>query len=180
MNSWTLFLDRDGVLNRKIENGYVTNPDSLIILPGAIEAVNLLSDFFQRIFIVTNQRGIAKGLFSHQDLLMIHEKLTNSIRQGGGRIDRIFYCPHNNFECNCRKPDVGMALQAKKEFPNLRFDQSIMIGDSHSDILFGSKLGMKTVFISDKKNEYFKSDFTFVSLLEFAHSLRNLNLFRFQ
>lgn len=175
MTAWTLFLDRDGVLNKKIENGYVTAPDELVVLPGVLEAMSTISEFFSHIFIVTNQRGIAKGLYSIHDLNKIHKKLVSQISEGGGRIDRIYFCPHDKEQCNCRKPSIGMALQAMGDFPVISLNHSIMVGDSSSDIQFGQALKMKTVLIAKDQDQIEPSpDYVFKSLLDFSKNIKSM------
>lgn len=168
--SWTLFLDRDGVLNRKIENGYVLDPSMLEILPGVTEAIRNLSNIFGRIIVVTNQRGIGRGMMTEKDLQSIHAVLLEKVKEDGGRIDGIFYCPHNiEGNCDCRKPKPGLALKAKQIFPEINFAKSIMVGDSDSDIEMGKLLGMVTVKISqDGSRGNSKSDFLFEDLIGFA------------
>ena len=149
--SWTLFLDRDGVINRKFESGYIRSPDEIEFLPGALEAVAALSLRFSRIIVVTNQQGVGKGLMSAADLSDIHAKLVAEVSASGGRIDRIYSCtsPAEAGDPR-RKPDTGMGLDAQRDFPGLRFDQSVMVGDSVSDMIFGRRLGMVTVLVGGK------------------------------
>lgn len=175
MKDWTLFLDRDGVLNWKIENGYVTMPDDLIFLPGALEAVSTLSIIFGLIIVVTNQRGIARGLYSIDDLQKIHEKLISDVEKSGGRIDHIYFCPHDYSDnCNCRKPKVGMAMKAKEDYPKIDFSKSMMVGDSVSDIDFGKSLGMKVIYITNVQHS-FEDINAFESLLTFSNAMLSLN-----
>lgn len=170
--NWTLFLDRDGVINKKIENDYVRSWDQFEFLPGVLDALNKLSKIFGRIIIVTNQRGIGKGLMTEDDLHEIHEKMLQLIRQHGGRIDAIYYCPHDyeKEECDCRKPKPGLALQAKRDFPEINFEKSVMVGDSESDIVFARNLGMVAVGIS-QGNNVGAFDFAFSGLLEFSKAI---------
>jgi histidinol-phosphate phosphatase family protein len=164
---WTLFLDRDGVLNKRLEGRYVTTPQELIILPGVGEAMSLFSSLFDRIIIVTNQQGIGKEIMSHQDLSHVHDSLLTQISFFGGRIDEIYYCPDLAHEDSPnRKPNPGMGFQAKKDFPEINFRKSIMIGDSESDIQFGKALKMITVRISKIKDH--QADFTHPSLKDFS------------
>jgi histidinol-phosphate phosphatase family protein len=100
---WTLFLDRDGVVNQKIENGYVLNLTMLEILPDVPQALASLAELFGRISIVTNQRGIARGLMNAADLEAIHFFLLETIGKAGGRIDAIFVCPHDASERCCQR-----------------------------------------------------------------------------
>ncbi|AEA34632.1 D-glycero-alpha-D-manno-heptose-1,7-bisphosphate 7-phosphatase [Hippea maritima] len=138
----TLFLDRDGVINKKIENDYVRNWEQFEFLPNVIEALKILNSLFDRIIIVTNQRGIGRKLMTEKDLEVIHKNMLSVLSKENIKIDKIYYCPHDYKKeiCNCRKPKIGMALQAKKDFPDIDFRNSIMVGDSLSDIEFGKKL----------------------------------------
>jgi D-glycero-D-manno-heptose 1,7-bisphosphate phosphatase len=168
--SWTLFLDRDGVLNAKIEGGYVLRPSMLQILPGVASAIALLSRLFGRIVVLTNQRGIARGLMTTEDLADVHAALLARIAAAGGRIDAIFVCPHGLDDgCNCRKPRIGLALQARKQFPEIDFSRSILVGDSDSDIRMGMTAGMFTVRIGDEGSS--ERAWTCRSLLDFARKV---------
>ncbi len=146
---WNLFTDRDGVLNYLIKGDYIKSWEEFNFIPGAKEAMARIAPLFNRIVIVTNQRGIRKGLMSDEDLQDIHERMLREVEASGGRIDGIYYCVNHPWEDpeKCRKPDIGMALQAQKDFPDIRFEQSIMLGDNISDMEFGRNAGMYTVFI---------------------------------
>jgi len=150
----TLFLDRDGVLNMRIPGAYVGRADYWIPAPGLGEAMALLSATFGRIVVVTNQAGVGKGLMSMADLNAVHAYMLSFVQEAGGRIDRVYACPHRkDEECACRKPATGMALQAQADFPDIEFANSVMVGDSLSDMQFGQALGMRTVLIEGKKEE---------------------------
>lgn len=147
---WSLFLDRDGVLNARRENDYVKCWDEFVFLPGVLDAMPRFGVSFGRIIVVTNQRGIGRGLMSARALEDIHERMRREIEAHGGRIDRIFHCPDSteNDLRGWRKPEVGMALEAKRAFPEIDFGRSIMIGDSISDMAFGRNAGMHTLWVS--------------------------------
>lgn len=146
---WALFLDRDGVINRRIPGDYVKHIDDFIFNPGALEAIALFSGVFSHIFVVTNQQGIGKKLMDETDLNIIHDYMLTHINKTGGRIDKIYFCPGlAKDKPLCRKPQPGMALQAKADFPDIDFTKSLMIGDSVSDILFGNNVGMLSFFIN--------------------------------
>lgn len=151
---FTLFLDRDGVINKRLPGKYVRLWQEFLFLPGVLETIATCSEIFGRIIIVTNQQGIGKGLMTTEALDMVHEKMIKAIQKAGGRVDAIYHCPdlrtQNN---NCRKPGQEMALRAKNDFPDIDFSKSVMIGDSTSDILFGKRLGMETVFITTNPEE---------------------------
>ena len=153
--SWTLFLDRDGVVNVRIENAYVRNVDEFTFLPGSAETIAKASTKFGRIFIVTNQQGIGKGLMTESNLSDVHDYMCRTVESMGGKIDECYFAPQLAQEnSEMRKPGTGMALMAKADFPEVDFEKSIMVGDSDSDIEFGKKLGMKTVKIdADLKDE---------------------------
>jgi histidinol-phosphate phosphatase family protein len=152
-NSWTLFLDRDGVINRRLTDDYVKSPDEFDLIPGVAEALRDLSKRFGKIIVVSNQQGIGKGLMTESDLERVHTKMLNLIKNAGGRIDAVFFASSLAHEQNImRKPNIGMGLAARKKFPEIRFKRSIMAGDSFSDMKFGKRLGMKTVLIGDAVN----------------------------
>jgi len=173
---WTLFLDRDGVLNKRIVDDYVKHPDEFEFIPGVIEALKILAETFDTIVVVTNQQGIGRGFMTQLQVNLIHEKMLAAIRESGGRIDAVFVSPDlkgtNSFT---RKPSVGLGLQASKQFPKINFKKSIMVGDSYSDILFGHRLGMITVMIGTDKNVLFECadilDYSFPDLISFAEKL---------
>jgi len=143
-----VFLDRDGVLNRKMPEGaYVTDWAQFQWLTGAEEAITRMNRAGLTVILVTNQRGIALGLYTHAQLEHIHANLQRHLARQGARLDAIYYCPHNHGECHCRKPDVGLFEQAMQQFPQANAHNSVVIGDSLSDIRAGQRLGMKTVFI---------------------------------
>ena len=144
----TVFLDRDGVLNQKMPEGtYVARWSDFHLLPGAAEAVGRLNRAGLRVVVVSNQRGIALGNYTAADVRAIHAGLQQILAGHGAHVDAFYFCPHNKGECNCRKPLPGMFEQAVAQFPDLRAEQSVIIGDSLSDIEFGERLGMQTVLI---------------------------------
>lgn len=144
----TLFLDRDGVINQRIIDDYVRNLSQWKWQPQALEAIVYLSQHFAPIIVVTNQQGMGKGYFSREELTEIMDFMQKEVADKGGNIAHFYVCPHLKTDnCNCRKPQIGMALQAQKDFPNIDFSQAIMVGDSLSDMEFGRNAGMKTVFI---------------------------------
>jgi histidinol-phosphate phosphatase family protein len=150
-NSWTLFLDRDGVINYESETDYIREWESFHFLPGVIESFSLFSNIFKRIFIVTNQKGIGKGLMTEADLLIINKNLVSVVEKAGGHIDKIYYCTALDDLDPCRKPNNGMAIKAKEEFPEIDFSKSIMAGNTLGDMQFGKSSGMHTVFILSAK-----------------------------
>ncbi|MBW8687727.1 D-glycero-alpha-D-manno-heptose-1,7-bisphosphate 7-phosphatase [Chitinophaga rhizophila] len=170
--SWTLFLDRDGVINNEIKDGYVLSWDMFQFEEGVLAALNILAKKFSRIVLVTNQRCIGRGLLTDVGLQEIHTKMLEAISAQGGRIDRIYYCPDVNNDSPCRKPNNGMAQQAKADFPEIDFTKAIMVGNTLSDMKFGKDQGMTTVFIPSTKPElpfpHPQMDYRCSGLLEFS------------
>lgn len=158
-NTWTLFLDRDGVINRRIENDYVKTWEEFEFLDGALEAIALAKDLFQTVVVVTNQQGIGKGIMTEASLAFIHTQMVKSIEEQGGKIDKVYHCPElASANPASRKPNVGMAMSAKVDFPEIVFKKSLMVGDSPSDMEFGQRMEMKTAFIgSDSRFECYNS-----------------------
>lgn len=169
--TWTLFLDRDGVINRKLDGDYVKNWEEFEFLPGALEALASFAKLFGHIVIVTNQQGIGKGLYTAEDLTEVHRRMMEQITNAGGRIDKIYFCPGlAKDDPPCRKPNPGMAHDAKKDFPSIDFSRSIIVGDSISDMEMGRNVGMHTVFISNDPKQSPLIDQQFESLFEFSKS----------
>jgi histidinol-phosphate phosphatase family protein len=147
--SWTLFLDRDGVINEEKYMDYVNTWDEFTFYPGVLPAIKIFSEKFGRIFIITNQRGVAKGVTRLEDLNIIHKNLLYNVKQAKGKIDKIYFCTDMENTSVNRKPNTGMGLQAQKDFPDVEFSKSIMIGNTLSDMQFGRNIGVAyTIFLS--------------------------------
>jgi len=149
-SNWTLFLDRDGVINKRLIGDYVKHWGEFEFLSNTLTALKQFTAHFGRIVVVTNQQGIYKQLMTREDLAGVHENMLGEIQQAGGRIDQVYFCPNSTADdpTQCRKPRIGMALQAKADFPEIDFSQSIMVGDSVTDLQFGRNAGMKTVWVA--------------------------------
>jgi histidinol-phosphate phosphatase family protein len=172
--NWTLFLDRDGVINKKIDNDYVKQWIEFEFIEGVLDALKFLNTLFGNIIVVTNQQGIGKKLYRIEDLELIHKNMLFEIAYHGGKIDKVYFSPYLKSENHpYRKPGIGMALKAKEDISTINFKQSIMIGDSMSDMEFGRNAGMKTIYISEEITENDKIDFNFKSLNEIVISLQN-------
>jgi len=144
----TVFLDRDGVINEKAPEGeYICSAAELHVLPGVPQAIARLNQAGLRTVVVSNQRGIAKGLYTVADVEAIHRAMRETLARDGARLDAIFICPHDKEECQCRKPLPGMFQQAVEAFPEIKAVESVMIGDALTDIEFGRRLGMPTILI---------------------------------
>jgi D-glycero-D-manno-heptose 1,7-bisphosphate phosphatase len=173
-SSWTLFLDRDGVINERIMGGYVRSLEEFIPIPDAIDSIVSLSKCFGLVFVVTNQQGVAKGLMTESTLQEIHHSLTDQVEIKGGRIAQCYYAPGMAGPENyLRKPKPGMALLAQRQHKMVDFRRSVMVGDSDSDILFGQKLGMKTVRIQTPEPIKVQADLTLNSLAAFVTFLKS-------
>ena len=147
-------------------------PEELEVLPGVKEALELMRKRFAHIFIVTNQQGVSKGLMTEEDLADVHRKLIEEI----GIIDHIYYCTElQSAHSFYRKPNIGMALQARRDYPDIRLKESVMVGDSASDMLFGRRAGMTTVLIGDTNDIALKHpklvDQYCPTLMEFAQGI---------
>ena len=178
-SSWTLFLDRDGVINTRLPGRYIKQWEEFEFTPNCLEAIVEFGKIFNTIVVVTNQQGIGKGIMTKNELEKVHDELRSKVKGSGGHIDKIYYCPklkiHNP---PCRKPNTGMAWQAKKDFPHINFHKSIMVGDSFSDMEFGWQLGMRTIFIEGKEEENERTakipvDARFENLWQFAEYLKS-------
>ncbi|GAC1655244.1 MAG: hypothetical protein NVS4B3_19840 [Gemmatimonadaceae bacterium] len=145
----TVFLDRDGVLNRKPPEGdYVKSPNELQLLRGAIEGVRLLNQHGLLVLVVTNQRGISLGRMSPADLDQTHAELNAQFAAGGASLDGIYCCPHALGACDCRKPRTGLFLQARRDHPEIDFACSALIGDSATDMVAAERIGARGILIS--------------------------------
>lgn len=173
--SWSLFLDRDGVINEDKPGSYIFSPDEFRFMQGGPGLFKKLAERFGPIVIATNQRGVGRGLMTEETLQQIHRKMSSDIAAAGGRIDAICYATgiHNNDPM--RKPNPGMAVQAKKEIPAIDFSRSVMVGNNISDMQFGRHAGMYTVFLTTTNKAislpHPDIDLIFSSLEEFVKAL---------
>jgi len=143
-----VFLDRDGVINRKLPEGkYVTRWEELELLPGVGDAIAELNRSGHKVILVTNQRGVALGWMTDAEVEGIHVRLREELAGSSAWLDGIYYCPHDREECDCRKPRTGMIEAAFRDFPGAEPGNSILIGDSLSDMECGRAAGMATILI---------------------------------
>lgn len=151
-SSWTLFIDRDGVVNDEKHDDYIHTWDEFKFYEGVKEAFEIFNKKFGVIVMITNQRGVAKGLTKIEDLQLIHKNMLQEIEMANGRIDRIYYC--TDMESENRKPNPGMGLQAIKDFPAIDLLKSVMIGNTLSDMKFGRNLGVAiTIFLPTTRKD---------------------------
>lgn len=174
--SWTLFLDRDGVINHEKNNDYIHTWEEFVFYEGALEAFKIFATTFDHIIIITNQKGVGKGLTKLEDLYQIHANLEHAVTQNGGRIDAIYYCSDMENDSPFRKPNPGMGLQAVERFPGIDLGKAIMVGNTMSDMEFGRNLGVSTIFLPttrpDVKLDDDRIDAVYDSLFSFAEALR--------
>lgn len=152
MRRWAVFLDRDGVINEEVN--YLSSPELLKLLPGAAQAVRQLNQRRIPVIVISNQAGVARGYFSEEDVLRIHDRLSNLLSREGAHVDRYYYCPHHptegtglyRFDCECRKPKPGLLLRAGSEM-NLDLTRSYLVGDNVTDVEAGIRAGAKSILV---------------------------------
>jgi D-glycero-D-manno-heptose 1,7-bisphosphate phosphatase len=143
-----VFLDRDGTLNVKAPEGdYVKTPEELVLLPGAAEAVRLLNEHGVPAIVVTNQRGIALGRMTEDDLAAIHARLADELAAAGAHLDAIYHCPHDHDACDCRKPQTGMFRDAQRDRGELDFAHTAVVGDAASDMEAARRIGATGILL---------------------------------
>ena len=174
-NNWTLFLDRDGVINHEKHLGYINTWNEFVFYDGVKEAIKIFSARFKYIFVVTNQKGVGKGITLPDNLEIIHQNMLAEIKNAGGKINKIYFCPDLDENSPNRKPNAGMALQAKQDFPEVDFSRSVMVGNTLGDMQFGRNIGATTIFLpttrpaSEHTDE--RIDAVYPSLLHFAQAV---------
>ena len=144
-----VFLDREGVICRKPREGeYISQWESFQLLPGVEMAIAFLNRSGRRVIVVTNQRGVALGRYTCAEVEALHSRLQRHLAKHGARIDAFYYCPHEDGDqCDCRKPKPGLFQQAFRDFDDASPENSLMIGDSISDIEGARKLGIASIFV---------------------------------
>lgn len=140
-----IFFDRDGTLNSRVD-GYVTQAADLRLLAGAAEAV-AMANSLGRVVLVTNQRGIGRGLMTFAQLDLVHAELFSQLAASDGHIDAVYVCPHLEGTCNCRKPETGLFLQALADAPEISPRNCVVIGDKPVDLLPALELGMDAIHV---------------------------------
>jgi histidinol-phosphate phosphatase family protein len=147
----TAFLDRDGVINRKMPSGsYVESWEQFEFLPGAIEALRMMALAGIRAVVVTNQRGVALGRMTMADVDEIHGRMQARLAEEGARCAAVLVCPHDYGTCDCRKPGLGLFRQAEALMPEMDLGTAVVVGDSASDLLAGNRLGRPSYLVGDE------------------------------
>ena len=171
-------IDKSFTLNHEKNEDYILNWDEFQFYEGSIQALSILYPLFKKVILVTNQKGVGKGLMSLKSLEQIHSNMLSAIRAGGGNIDQIFFCTDLDNDSYNRKPNPGMAFQATSLYPEINLSKSIMVGNRISDMGFGRNAGMHTVFLSTTHPEtdfpHPLIDLRFENLLEFAMQIQAL------
>jgi D-glycero-alpha-D-manno-heptose 1-phosphate guanylyltransferase len=175
--SFALFLDRDGVINVERPGAYVLAWEQFQFSDGALKAIGLLTQKAGFVFVVSNQRGVGKGLMTEASLKQIHDRMEKEVLKWDGRIDSIYYCIEKEPQHFNRKPNPGMAYQAFRDFPQINQQKCVMIGNKLSDMRFGRFAGMFTIYITSTNPEvtlpHPDIDAAFPSLLAFAEALQS-------
>ncbi len=152
-----VFLDRDGVINKFPGlGGYVTRVKDFRFLPGSLDAIKFLTEKGFTLFVVSNQAGVSRGLYSESKLNQITKRMLEKIRQKGGKVKKVFYCVHTpDQSCECRKPNIGSIKSALKSLGKSMqaARRTYFIGDAESDILAGQRAGCRTIFVSSGKDK---------------------------
>ena len=144
-----VFLDRDGVINVNAPEGeYIQNWSQFRFLPNIADWIRLFNALDLLVIVVTNQRGIALGRMSVEDLERIHARMADELQSRRARIDDIFYCPHGFDECDCRKPRPGLVYEARDKW-NIELAQSLLIGDSDLDAELAARCGLRFMRVRD-------------------------------
>lgn len=147
-----IFLDRDGNIN--VEKDYLHKVEEFEFIDGAREAIKIFNELGYLVVVVTNQSGVARGYYDENSVKTLHDYLQKEVEKIGGHIDGFYYCPHHpekgigeyKLDCNCRKPEPGMFLEAQKDL-DIDFSSSIMVGDKISDVKAGENLGMRSILV---------------------------------
>jgi D-glycero-D-manno-heptose 1,7-bisphosphate phosphatase len=150
--SRAMFIDRDGTLNEDI--GYVSSPNELMLYPWAFEAVRLINTSGFKAIVITNQSGIARGMYNEETLSAIHSRMIDELAAENALIDAVYYCPHHpelgdapyKMVCHCRKPETGMLEAAAREH-NIDLKASYVIGDKASDIVLAANVGASSALV---------------------------------
>ena len=149
MTITTLLLDRDGVINKKIDNGYVTRVNQLEFIESTFQFISSINSHYLKIGIITNQQCVAKGIISIDQLEVIHNRVSDEFKFRSLPIPKFWVCPHFAKTCNCRKPSSTLVLQALSEFENPPVETVLMVGDSDSDVFAANNANIRVLHLQD-------------------------------
>lgn len=173
--TWSLFLDRDGVINVEKYNDYIHNWSQFKFYDGVLEAMKIFEQLFGKILVVTNQRGVEKGVHKLEDLENIHRNMQQQFLENAGRVDQVYYATSLDDAHPDRKPNPGMGWKARQDYPEIDFDKSIMVGNTLSDMHFGRNVGVACnvlIFTREEVNTHDEAiDFVYADLVSFAREL---------
>lgn len=172
---YTLFLDRDGVLNEPIVDDYARCPDDLVLVDGLVGSIKWLLSHFKRVILVTNQQGIGRQIMSDVDLEDVHLKMYKKLKDSSVQwFDAAFFAPYIKSENHTwRKPSNGMLRKAQNYFPDIHWKKSIMVGDSPSDMLLADTFGIAKVKIGNPQFDFDNQDYHYDSIQDFVSALSN-------
>lgn len=183
-----VFIDRDGTISEEV--GYVNHPSRFRVFPYAAEAIRILNESGWLAIVITNQAGVARGYFSEDVILKIHEQLRGDLQNGGAQLDAIYYCAHHpsvgeppyRLDCDCRKPRPGLIQQAARDF-DIDIAASWMAGDRYSDVELARNAGLRSAFVLSgygrgeweyqSENWKYQPDMVCENLLEAVKSIVN-------
>jgi D-glycero-D-manno-heptose 1,7-bisphosphate phosphatase len=144
----TVFLDRDGTINVKAaDDEYIGSADEVVLLPGAAAAIRRLNESGRIVVVVSNQRGVARGIFTRADLDEVTARLMDLLAAEGAHIDAFYYCTHERGECDCRKPLPGLVFRAAREVKGVDLGNAVLIGDAESDVGAAAAAGIEAIKI---------------------------------
>ena len=170
---YTLFIDRDGVINQPIVNDYAKKPEDFIFTDSAVATLGQLKTIFGKVILITNQQGIHKEVMTEEDLENVHLKMYRSMQEEiGDYFDAAFFAPYLNSKAHpWRKPGKGMIIKAMEYFPDIDASRCIVVGDSPGDMQLADNIGAIKVRISNPQFQFDNQDWEFSSLRQFAESL---------
>jgi D-glycero-D-manno-heptose 1,7-bisphosphate phosphatase len=145
VGSPAVFLDRDGTINE--DTGYVSDPEGLVVLPGAGEAIRRLNEQGIKVIVITNQSGVGRGYYTANDVMAVNERLEELLLLDGARLDGIYYCPHRPDQlCGCRKPETGLIVRAAAEH-EIDLKRSFVVGDKAADVEMAKRAEAKGILV---------------------------------
>ena len=153
MSRKVIYLDRDGVINRGFNDDYVDQWRKFRFLPRSLKALRRLRKAGYKVVVISNQAGISKGIYSMKALREVTRRMRKAVTEKGGRLDAVYYCPHQRQDrCRCRKPKTALFQKAKKRF-KIRFRETYFVGDSRVDVEAGKAIGCRTILVLSGRNQ---------------------------